>query len=197
MIRLTSYSRYEHPFPLTYFRNVWDNYSELLRHLPEDKYYVQNSSGSHCGPNRSSFSLTPRKLDGLPADLGAFWSSVREALCAPELRDRFESMFGVRLDHPFATLVRDRQGHYIDVHPDWNVKVLTAQFYLPAGRHLRYHGTSVHDKDKGFVRTLDFLPNTGYAFVRSDVSYHSLRELPDVVRDTIMLTYHREPYDEY
>lgn len=175
---------------------MWSDYGGLLGNLPDDRFYTANEHGGHCGPARASLSLVPRRLSALPNQ--SFWLGVRDALHSADVRQQLEDMFGVSLAHPFACLVRDKKGHYIDVHPDWDMKVLTVQLYLPADPHLRTLGTSVHDENKDLVRTLDFLPNTGYAFVRSDSSFHSLRELPDgAVRDTLMLTYNRAPHDEY
>jgi hypothetical protein len=196
VINLQNQSRYERPYPLTYFRGVWSSYGELLGNLPDDRFYTANEHGGHCGAARASLSLVPRRLSSLPNQ--GFWCGVRDALHSAGVRQQLEDMFKVPLAHPFACLVRDKQGHYIDVHPDWSMKVLTVQFYLPADTRLRALGTSVHDESKGLVRTLDFLPNTGYAFARSDSSFHSLRELPEgAVRDTLMLTYNREPHDEF
>jgi hypothetical protein len=195
----TTGKRYEYPYPLLFDRRVWSNYDELLGALPAADLYVPNYAGKHCGPGRSSFSLEKRNLERLPADQRAVWNDVRDRLLSPEFAEHVAGRLGVRKRplFPFATLCRDTEGHFLDIHPDWDRKIITVQFYLPQDMTLRDTGTDIYDSNKKWVRRLPFEPNTAYAFARSDTSYHGLKPLGDVVRNTLMLTYNSEPHDEY
>jgi hypothetical protein len=195
----TTGKRYEQPYPLLFDRRVWSNYDELLDALPDESHYVGNTAGRHCGPGRQSFTLVQRNLERLPANQRAVWENVRDRCTSPELGEHVASQLGVsrRPLFPLATLCRDTKGHFLDIHPDWDRKIITVQFYLPRDTKLWDTGTDIYDANKKWVRRLPFEPNTAYAFARSDTSYHGLQELGDVVRNTLMLTYYAEPYDEY
>jgi hypothetical protein len=192
--------RYEYPYRLLYDRKVWPNYDEILDNLPHASLYVHNPASRHCGPGRSSFSLVARQLERLQPRQRAIWEAVRDQLHAPALAEHLATKLVVRRRPlvPFATLCRDTKGHFIDVHPDWDRKIITVQFYLPRDESLRDTGTDIYDESKRWVRRLEFLPNTAYCFARSETSYHGLREIKnDIVRDSLMLTYYGEPFDEY
>jgi hypothetical protein len=121
---------------------------------------------------------------------------IAEAMLAkfePELRARFGDAMPELVAIPI--LYRDFPGYRIGIHPDTPKKIATLQFYLPEDESQIHLGTSFHCRASGgFVRhkTNSFLPNSAYAFVRTDESWHSVDELgPDEkVRNTIALTFY-------
>jgi hypothetical protein len=193
--------RFEEPYPMLFTRRAfpWEIYREITKQLPDSSFYVPNSPGRHCHGGRASLSLVHRRIDPLPLGQRHFWTCMREVLHDPELKEHVCDKLGVdwRGLHTFACLMRDTKGYKIDVHPDWDMKVVTVQCYLPQDPYLGDIGTEIYDKDKRLVRRLPFEPNVAYAFARSDTSFHAVSEIPDVTRDSLMLTYTREPWDEY
>lgn len=132
------------------------------------------------------------------------------------LHEGMERRFGekwstVRLK-PEPSLIRDQTGYRIGIHPDHLGKVITLQIYLPADdsqvergtifyrqihplKHPVEPGKPVHaeDQDKFEVaKRMDFLPNTGYAFVVQPDSWHGVDTVQPggKSRDSLMIHYH-------
>ena len=195
-------TRYEEPFQLFYFQPFPDDiYSEVIRHFPDSRYFIPNDHRD-CLINglatRHSLTLRPDRLDRLPEHQRAFWQEMNDVLRSEQIATIFCRYLDVTEPvFPFAALLRDTKGYKITIHPDWDVKRITAQFYLPADESISQHGTEVYDQQKQYVTTLPFLPNTGYAFKRTDYSYHAVTELPDIQRNSLYLTFNRKPWDEH
>src|SRR4051812_20458213 len=90
-------------------------------------------------------------------------------------------------------LYRDFPGYRIRIHPDTPKKLITLQFYLPVDNNQYHLGTTFHRKRNGAfeeVKTNPFAPNCAYAFVRTDESWHSVKELgpKEHIRNSIALT---------
>ncbi len=86
-------------------------------------------------------------------------------------------------------LVRDEPGYSLGPHTDAPKKVVTALFYLPRDGSLSHLGTSLYQPKVPFtdpsnkhhefgdftrVATLPYLPNSLFAFARSDSSFHGV-----------------------
>ena len=72
---------------------------------------------------------------------------------------------------------------------------ITTQYYLPSDHSHTHLGTSFHKKgEAGFtkVRTLEFAPNSGYAFPVGNDSWHGVEKMcdSDGERNSIMLIYY-------
>ena len=98
---------------------------------------------------------------------------------------------------PQPVLYADFDGYSIKPHPDTRRKVLTMLIYMPEDESQRELGTTVYKvspmgvfawKSYGLVKvkTADFLPNTGFAFVVIHPA-HSLLHTSWHGRDTIAL----------
>lgn len=101
-------------------------------------------------------------------------------------------------------LARDYAHFALGPHTDAKNKFITALYYLPKNDKLKQFGTSIyspkkpgytsweseHHKHEDFdlVRTFENLPNTFFAFMKSDRSFHGVEhgEYPNVGRDLIM-----------
>ena len=140
---------------------------------------------------------------------GAFWTEVSSALVSTELRESVFALLGRSpvAGHPLPSLVRDRPGYWIEPHPDSPAKLVTVQFYLPAGSGQERLGTSLYRLrpwDLGNLlakRTplvefhrFPFLPGRGYAFSVGLISWHGVERIPEGagVRDSILLIYYRK-----
>ena len=190
-----------------------DLYAEMLRRLPADEHYVPDRSERYrLADGRSARSLAhlgPAGLASLAEADRGFWAEISSALVSKELRASVFGLLGKRpvAGFPLPSLVRDRPGYWIEPHPDSPAKLVTVQFYLPAGPGQERLGTSLYRLrpwDLGNLlakRTplvefhrFPFLPGRGYAFSVGLVSWHGVERIPEGsgVRDSILLIYYRK-----
>ena len=184
-------------------------YRELLARLPDDAaldpivHPDAIAADGRC--TRYLLDLTPASLPRLEEGDRDFWEAmiavftspdITEAIVAkfePELRARFGNNMPELVAVPI--LYRDHPGYRIGIHHDTPRKIATLQFYLPEDDSQIHLGTTFHRRiGERFERhkTNRFSPNSAYAFVRTDESWHSVDELgPDErVRNTIALTFY-------
>jgi hypothetical protein len=185
------------PFPHIVFRNFFpdDFYRELMREVPAQGYDPITGTGT-----RMALRLYGENLERIEARLRPTWAAASAALTSKRLEKAIR--VGLReglqtrargdgiLDPDDLTLVarpvvyRDSDGYRIRPHPDTRKKVVTMQLYCPTDARQKELGTVLYRVSaKGLmhlrsfclepVKTIPFLPNTGYAFVVLKV-YHSL-----------------------
>jgi hypothetical protein len=183
-------------------------YRELLARLPDDDAMDFLRHRDALTPDRRStrriLDLTEESLERLPAEHRPFWRAMIQVFTAPALVDAVVRKFQRALDERFdgavpelvavPLLYRDYPGYRISIHPDAETKLATLQFYLPADESQIHLGTTFHRRDgETFeeLKTNPFKPNSAYAFVRTEESWHSVRELGphEAVRNTIALTF--------
>jgi hypothetical protein len=143
--------------------------------------------------NRKCFNMRNDRLDRLDRRGHTFWRTIRSALGSPELKRASYAKLSTGLalryslsDSPgeiadipgFAMpeLFRESGGYNIKPHPDTRQKVVTMQIALPRDASQRELGTEFYRRSinplslirppRGFsiVKTMEFLPNTAYAF---------------------------------
>jgi FkbM family methyltransferase len=184
-------------------------YSELLARLPDDTAFdpiVHPDAVTADGrTTRYLLDLTHETLDRIALADQPFWEAMIEVFTAPAIAQAIVTKFGATLRERFddalpelvavPILYRDHPGYRIGVHPDAATKVATLQFYLPTDESQTHMGTVFHQRGPaGFERLKanSFKPNTAYAFVRTEESWHSVDELsPDeAVRNTIAVTFY-------
>jgi hypothetical protein len=202
------------PFGYLQFDSVFppDDYAEIVANLPDTRYYGELHHSDALLPNgrsaRRKLELRPAHLRKLPEPQRRIWTSIAAAFASSELeaayKERFSAVLEARFQkpsrglklHPAAILLRDLGGYKISVHCDTSRKAITTQYYLPSDRSQLHLGTVFHEKkhDGGFVeaKTLEFAPNSGYAFAVVPDSWHSVRQMTneDGVRDSLMLIYY-------
>jgi FkbM family methyltransferase len=186
-----------------------DLYAELLERLPADDVLDAIEHPDAVAPDgrktRRLLDLTETSLTRIKPKDRAFWRMMMEVLTAPAIaaavvekfRTTLQARFGDTLPELIAVplLYRDYPGYRIGIHPDAESKIATLQFYLPRDESQSHLGTSFHRRvEGGFERlkTNAFLPNSAYAFVRTDESWHSVDTLADdeQARNTIALTFY-------
>lgn len=135
---------------------------------------------------------------------------IRRAL-KPGMERRFGSKWESVKLKPVPWLIRDQTGYRIGIHPDHTGKVITLQIYLPKDdsqrslgtvlyqqakplKHAVEPGKPAHDEDQDKfepVHRMEFLPNTGYAFVVLPDSWHGVDPTPSgsASRDSLMIHY--------
>ena len=185
------------PFPHIVFRNFFpdDFYRQLIRSVPARGYDPITSTGT-----RMALRLYGESLERIEPRLRPAWDAASAALTSKRLegaiRVRLREGLKTRargdgiLDFDDLTLVarpviyKDSDGYRIRPHPDTRKKVVTMQLYCPTDARQKELGTVLYRMSaKGLmhlrsfclepVRTIPFLPNTGYAFVVLK-AYHSL-----------------------
>ena len=137
---------------------------------------------------------------------GGFWESLEswlmdEAftnLIVSKFRPAIEERFGQGAQLSLTTdcrLVRDFTNYAISPHTDTERKLVSLLFYLPSDRSKSHLGTSIyapddpnfrsdgsmHFQSKGFkhVARMDYVPNSLFAFLRTDWSFHGVEPIAD------------------
>ena len=205
----------EDPFDHVALNSVFqeETYRNMVDHLPPTERYValrhkdaKLPDGSYA---RVEFQLTDRNLQSLNGLGRRVWTAVAEAMRHPDvervLTVKFAAAIAGRSINPTPrtslrmSLLRDLPGFFLRPHQDIPRKLITAQFYLPVHGSHRDLGTSLHRRadtcDGGGlerVKTVPFLPNTGYAFTATAASWHSVDPIPAGVnaRDSLMLIWY-------
>ncbi|SRR5579871_584885 len=186
------------PFPHIVFRNFFpdDFYRELIRNVPAQGYDPITGTGT-----RMALRLYGENIDRIEPALRPAWAAASAVLTSKLLERavRVSLHEGLQTrargdgisDPDDLTLVaspvvyKDSDGYRIRPHPDTRKKVVTMQLYCPTDARQKELGTTFYRMSvKGLmhpgsfflepVKTVPFLPNTGYAFVVLK-AYHSLR----------------------
>jgi hypothetical protein len=188
-------------------------YPEVMRHLPETRYYGELKHSDARLPSgesaRRKLELRPAPLRQLSEPARTFWTEIAAAFHSPELQHAFSRRFSAVLEQrfdmpipemplrPVAMLLRDLGGYKISIHSDSLRKAITTQYYLPRDASQVHLGTVLHTKDPATgsfqkIRSLQFLPNTGYAFPVAEDSWHSVEQMRDTdgERNSLMLIYY-------
>jgi len=159
--------------------------------------------------------LAPEHIGALPEPYRAFWGQLASWLLGgafgqailPKFMDGLKQRFGDLGRMQFfdeALLVQDSTTYSLGPHTDNPKKVLSFLFYLPADDSMARLGTSIYvprdpefsDDGRGhflpdsFLRmtTMPYLPNTLFAFLKTNNSFHGVEPIsdPDVRRDLLL-----------
>lgn len=186
-----------YPFPHIYVRNVFppDFYNELLAELPSVNEYEGNEEGKYAH----------RKFHDTAMDILEPMRSERFTRAAIKpfnrfITERLGSSFPAATD---LRLVLDSENYSIGPHTDAQHKVLSYLFYLPADDSLKAHGTSIYlPRDPAFrcpggphhafepferIFTAPFLPNSLFAFFKTDQSFHGVEPITIPCRRDVLL----------
>ena len=192
-----------------YLQDVFDPsvYQRMLQQLPHDDKYDDLTHPDALLPDgrwaRKLLALYNETYDRLEGEERSFWSEVCDDLASEMLQKALLYKFEDRIFERFGNdipdmvtvpiLYRDYPGYQISIHPDSPTKVITLQFYLPSDDSQIHLGTTFHEKrGESFVelKTNPFRPNSAYAFVRTDHSWHSVKKMQEneSIRNTLALT---------
>ena len=167
---------------------------------------------------RYVLSLQDDKLMQLPWQQMLFWQRMAQFLSDPHLvsilvdkfRPEIQKRFGEHADRvrfsSFAELVRDYQHYSIGPHTDHPVRVVTLLFYFPQNHEKAHLGTSLyrpidpaftcegttHHRFEGFIRTqtMPFIPNSLFAFVKTERSFHGVEPIQDEGFERNLMNYY-------
>jgi hypothetical protein len=195
-----------------------DFYRELRRHLPPASAYrtlrALKRVTKDYPETRLVLPLTAEAIGALDQPYRDFWRRTRKWLLDGRLLDLALSRFAPFLQQRFgrskveyfheALVVQDQTDYSLGPHTDSVQKVLSFLFYLPADDRHAQLGTSMYaPKVPGFtcpggphysferfekLRTLPYLPNSLFAFLKTDHSFHGVEpiEEPNVHRDLLL-----------
>lgn len=199
----------QQPSPNIYMEELFapEVYQEMLKRLPRmEAYELINHPDARLANGfvtRMLFDLTEDSITRIQPEVRAFWTAMKDVFTSKMLLDAIIGKFRARLLEQFngsmpemiAVLVfyKDFPGYFIRVHEDADFKIATMQFYLPEDDSQTHLGTSFHRwNGNGFelLKTNEFKPNSGYAFARTNSSWHSVKVMGERerVRNTLALT---------
>lgn len=191
---------FSHPFPHIVFRNFFpeDFYRDLVGKVPAQGYDLITGTGT-----RMALRLYDDHVEKVDPELRERWAAVSTVLCSKELENAIRAKLhdgleirakGDKVAGPDdlklvarPVVYKDSDGYQIKPHPDTRKKVVTMQLYCPVDAGQEALGTTLYRISvKGLmnvgsyclepVKTIPFLPNTGYAFVVLK-AYHSLSRM--------------------
>ena len=154
---------------------------------------------------RYAYTLSRDKISALPQPYASFWDELTRWLLDTPFAVMLFNKFGTFVHRRFgdqqpayyneALLVDDRERYALGPHTDTPSKVITLLFYLPANDSHAHLGTSIYTpRDPSFrcpgtrhhpielfdhVVTMPYLPNTLFAFVKTDNSFHGVEPIRD------------------
>lgn len=184
-----------------------DIYSEILARLPDDDKLTFIEHPDAILPDgtktRKLVDLTNESIMRFNKEDQAFWREMNRILSSDVLQKIIVQKFYLSIKNRFQDkwpsmvsvpiIYRDYPGYRISEHTDAPYKIATLQFYFPKDQSQIHLGTSFHQrKEDGFhlLKTNSFKPNSAYAFVRTDNSWHSVKQLSaqETKRNTLALT---------
>jgi len=186
-----------------------DFYQQIQKNLPDPQAMIPIEKARGLKGYDERFVLDIGNIDnaGLPEDKLAFWRAVHEwlvikgnfgTLIFQKFKPFIEQRFAGRTDIEFyseALLVQDITNYKLGPHTDAPRKVVTMLFYLPADESQKHMGTSLYlPNDPNFtcpggphyprehfsrLHTNPFLPNSMFAFFKTNNSFHGVEPVGD------------------
>ena len=186
-------------------------YSEIIARLPQDHQYdfIEHPDAilNDGTVTRKLLDLTNETINRFNSIDQEFWSQLKNILISDELqkiilqkfKDQITKRFGDQWPEMVTVpiLYRDFPGYKIGIHTDAPYKIATMQFYFPRDRSQIHLGTSFHEQVNNefhLLKTNPFKPNSAYAFVRTDNSWHSVKQMAkhESKRDSLALTIYQK-----
>ena len=191
-------------------RKNWPSAQHLVRldatgRMPKGSY-----------PERFVMPLSKTAVDKLPEEVRGFWNvfggwfldqrflhALIEKFEA-SIRQRFTGGLEKLLFSIDSLVVRDHTNYQLGPHTDAPYKLMSLLFYCPDDESRGHLGTSIYiPLDPGFrcnggphyphklfrkVVTMEYRPNTLFAFVKTDQSFHGVEPIndADVLRDVLL-----------
>lgn len=201
------------PYPHIYVPEVFpkDFYAELQANLPQSEMMTPIAEARAVKGYKERFVFdVSGDADRLTPTQQAFWASVNHLLRSGPFRRAMTAKFQATINKRFEgqrvmlgdeiLLVEDITKYALGPHSDAVTKVVTVLFYLPRDESQSHLGTSIYiPKDRNWrcpggphhsfdafdrVATMPFMPNSMFAFVKTDNSFHGVEPVtdPDVRR---------------
>lgn len=202
----------EEVFPASFYERLRRNLPLRTKYTPLAET-GRVSPGAY--KERSVFFFEDEALARLSAEQAEFWRDLRTWLLDDEMlslllakfdgaiRQRFEGYVGHVRMAPESCLVKDGPGYAIGPHTDSPHRLLSLLFYLPPDDRWADCGTSIYlPRDRSFtceggphytpepferLATIPFLPNTLFAFMKTNNAFHGVEPVvdPEIERDLL------------
>ena len=183
-------------------------YSDIQENIPDPAVMIPIGEARPVLGYKERFVLeiSGKQVEKLPDSKKAFWMDFSAWLLngrfmnlmlqkfGPFVQQRFKGAPGIQFYNE-AMLVEDITKYALGPHTDSPRKVLTFLFYLPKDESQAHLGTSIYvPKDGSFtcpggphygfgnfqrVTTMPFKPNTLFAFVKTENSFHGVEPVTD------------------
>ena len=197
------------PYPHFYIEDIFpdDFYRELQANLPDPADMAPISQVRPVKGYKERFVMELRgpQLEKLPESKRSFWADLYQWLVGNRFGELVTSRFGQLIHQRFqnanvklydeALLIQDITNYSLGPHTDTPRKVMSFLFYLPKDDSQRHLGTSIYvPKEPGFrcpgtahhphekferMWTAPFMPNSLFAFFKTDVSFHGVEPVKD------------------
>lgn len=207
------------PYPHFFVENIFpaDYYAHIQEMLPDSSAMrpIADVRPVKGYDERFVLELKGTQLEALPPERRAFWQSLQKWLVGGRFGQVVLNKFGQFLDQRFgkeeiglydeALLVQDTTDYKLGPHTDSPRKVITLLFYLPKDTSQSHLGTSIyvprdpnfrcaggpHYPHAGFekLKTMPFVPNSLFAFVKTDNSFHGVEPIADAACKRWLLLY--------
>ncbi len=203
-------------YPLVHLRteNVFpeDFYRQMLSHLPPREYWqwYPDHNGTRYKERYSVELNRPDDLESIPEPFRSFWSHFGGWFRSDDFRDRIVEKFRPHLRRiglcrglsVRLTLMQYRADFEIGPHTDSLTKLISIIFYLAESAEPKTSGTTLYvpkdpeglsrgsahqDFDKfEKVSEVPCVPNSMFAFVRTDTSFHGVEKVDTGERNALM-----------
>lgn len=200
-------------FPPDFYSALRHNWPEAS-HLVSLQKTGRVPEGAY--PERFVMPLREAEVHKLPEEHRRFWTGFADWVLkgqflyalidkfAPFIHKRFGTDMGKVEFSPEVLVVRDHTNYKIGPHTDAPHRLLSLLFYCPDDDRMKHLGTSIYAPiDPEFrceggphyphhmfkkITTLDYKPNTLFAFFKTDHSFHGVEPIldTDVLRDLIL-----------
>ena len=195
-----------------------DFYARLLSQLPPSEALkpLLEARSVKGYPERFVLGLTEAEIATLPEQYRAFWRELARWMTGgrfmrlvldkfgPYISQRFAGQASLELTDE-ALLIEDRTNYSLGPHTDAVTKVVSMLFYLPVDESQAHLGTSIYvPRDPSFtcpggphhafdrfehMAAMPFLPNTMFAFVKTDNAFHGVEPVRDADARRHLLLY--------
>jgi hypothetical protein len=203
----------ESVFPEDYYRQLLEALPPLESYLP-----LSETGTVPAGTYKERFSLNPEQLDQVtpPVPQAKFWADLVEWMEGGDFSNLLLRKFDAAITRRIGPgneilvkddtrLIRDFTNFAIGPHTDTPRKLVSLLFYLPRDDRMRHLGTSIYEPvDPGFtsdgtrhhgyegfrkVYTAPFMPNSLFAFFKTDRAFHGVDPIADTQIERNMLLY--------
>ena len=192
----------ENIFPEDYYNKIQENLPK-----PEEMFPIEKVRPVKGYKERFVLELSDEHLAPLPESKRLFWRELRQTMVdrtnfgnlvfskfEPFIAKRFEGQSNLEFFSE-TLLVEDTTNYALGPHTDSPRKVVTMLFYLPPDTSQAHLGTSIYiPNDPAFrcpggphhprepfsrLHTNRFLPNSLFAFFKTDNSFHGVEPVTD------------------
>ncbi|MDB5808195.1 MAG: methyltransferase FkbM family [Betaproteobacteria bacterium] len=203
----------EDVFPADFYQALLENWPQQSSLLPIDE---TGRVPKNAYRERFVMPFNAGEIEKLNAERRPFWQSFASWLLTQRFMtamiDKFEPYVKSRFGDDIyqcgfeadSLIVRDVTNFNIGPHTDGPHRLLSMLFYCPPDASLSHLGTSIYvPRDPAFVcpggphyshakfhkvKTMEYRPNSLFAFIKNDRSFHGVEPIgdPDVLRDILL-----------